>query len=63
MGKEFDMRNDKNLNKTIHEAKKKYSPPIFLVYGKLTQITAAGTSGVAEGGSNSKNKDADPTLP
>jgi len=36
--------------------KKVYTPPTLIVYGKLTDLTAAGSAGNPEQGSDSKNK-------
>ena len=38
--------------------RKGYKKPILTKYGKLKELTTGGTSGVAEGGSSSKNKKA-----
>jgi hypothetical protein len=38
--------------------KKVYTPPTLTVYGKLTELTAAGTTGSTEGVSSSRSKKA-----
>jgi hypothetical protein len=46
----------KEDQKSLPEEKKVYTKPTLDVYGKLTELTASGTSGVAESGSSSPQK-------
>jgi hypothetical protein len=53
------MREEIVMSKTVPFPKREkapYSPPRLTVYGHASLLTAAGSSGVAEGGSGSTNK-------
>jgi hypothetical protein len=49
--KKIEIKQDQKIAK-----KRAYSPPILIVYGKLTELTAAGSTGASEGTSSSPNK-------